>query len=142
MLGCRPGPGRIWPGGWRVRRLKLPAWGPARSSASTAHARSTTTAAAPRALRVGELDLDRATIESLAVERADGLLGFLVGRHLHEAEPSRLPRVPVGDDRGGLHRPALDEMLAQGLGCSRIRETAHIQLDRHGTSFGDGSERS
>src|SRR5262245_13754343 len=130
------------PGRSREKPTRLPARGPARSSPSATHARPAAATATPCPLRVGKLNLDRTTIESLAVVHADGLLGFLVGRHLDETEPSRLPRVTVGDDRGRLHRPTLGKMLAQGLGGSRVRETAHVQLDRHGTSFSDGSKPS
>src|SRR5215471_12199850 len=57
------------PPGWsRARRPTLPARGPARTSASAAHSGSAAaTTAAARPLRVGELNLDRATVESLAV---------------------------------------------------------------------------
>src|SRR5215510_4797369 len=83
----RAGTPRIPPGWLRAKRPALPARGPARASASAAHARPAAATAAARPLRVGKLNLDRATVESLAVEHADGLLGFLVGRHLDETEP-------------------------------------------------------
>src|SRR5436309_368776 len=96
-------PGRSEPRGAAPPRGGLPARRARRPAARWAPHAPIPAATAARTLWVRDLDLDRATVEALAVEHADGFLGVLVGGHLDEPEPPRLPGVPIRDDRGRLH---------------------------------------
>src|SRR2546422_11603678 len=112
MPNYRPGPGRARDGRGERLCAGLPATaaaaGPAATAAAAAEATATATgatapvasAACPGGLCL--LDLDGPAVEARAVEAADGLLGFLPRRHLHEAEAPRPAGVPVGHGARGL----------------------------------------
>ena len=62
---------------------------------------------------LGEIDLQRATVNLFGAHRADRLFGGLLVFHLHETETARLPGGAVGDDRGGDHRAELGKQFLQ-----------------------------
>src|SRR5437773_12204331 len=63
-----------------------------------------------------------------AVQRGNGFLRLLAGRHFHKAEPSRLPGVPVRDDFGRLHRAVMREELTQLLLGGGLEKDDHIHF--------------
>src|SRR2546427_272594 len=73
-----------------------------------------------------------AAIQARAVELADRLLGFLVRRHLDEAEAAGAARVAVRDDARGLHVAARGERFPQPVrGCGE-REASDEEFHSHG----------
>src|SRR5438309_11878160 len=70
---------------------------PAAPTESAAPRSAAASSAAAQARGLGDLDLQRAPVELLAVELLDGRIGLLGRRHLHEAESARAPGVTVHD---------------------------------------------
>src|SRR3989441_2675190 len=105
---------------------------PAAPTESAAPRSAAASSAAAQARGLGDLDLQRAPVEFLAVELLDGRIGLLGRRHLHEAESARAPGVTVHDDRGRLDGADLGEDLAQPLVRRREGQTADEELLCHG----------
>jgi len=78
------------------------------------------------ALGIRDVDLERATLEGLAVELGNRRFGLGLRGHLHEPESPRLARIPVGDDCGRLDGPVLGEEGAQALGGCGIGQTTYV----------------
>src|SRR5438552_7062971 len=89
--------------------------------------RARTTGAAWRRL----VHTDHPSIERGAVERGDGLLRLLGGRHLDEAEAPRASRLSVGHHGGRHHLAEACEGAAQALARGGKRETTDEQLHGH-----------
>jgi hypothetical protein len=92
-------------------------------------ATAATTAASARTL-LGEIDLDVAAIQRLAVERerALGAVGAVKG---HEAKAARATRLAVEDHLGLDHLAALGEEVAQARIIRGPRQTTHEHLSGH-----------
>src|SRR5437667_12268967 len=86
---------------------------------------------AARAARRGLVHADHAPVERGAVERGDGLLRLLGGRHLDEAEAPRASRLSVGHHGGRHHLAEACEGAAQALARGGKRETTDEQLHGH-----------
>src|SRR6266566_4944178 len=86
---------------------------------------------AARAARRGLVHADHAPVERGAVERGDGLLRLLGGRHLDEAEAPRASRLSVGHHGGRHHLAEAREGAAQALARGGKRETTDEQLHGH-----------
>src|SRR2546425_428314 len=111
-----------------ARRLQ----GPRIRTATVGTPARAASAATARAGALGLFDLDRAAIQARAVELADRLLGFLVRRHLDEAEAAGAARVAVRDDARGLHVAARGERFPQPVrGCGE-REASDEEFHSHG----------
>src|SRR5262249_56108986 len=81
---------------------------------------------------LGLFDLDGPTVEARTIELADRLLGFLVRRHLDEAEAARPAGVTVRHDAGGLDIAARGERLPQTV-CRRGKgEASNEEFHSHG----------
>src|SRR5947208_141208 len=102
----------------------------ARATAAAAAARTRGPRAA-RAARRGLVHADHAPVERGAVERGDGLLRLLGGRHLDEAEAPRASRLSVGHHGGRHHLAEAREGAAQALARGGKRETTDEQLHGH-----------
>src|SRR5439155_18240505 len=105
---------------------------PATAAAASVAETATATASAPSGARgTGDLDLQRPTVQVLAVELLDGLGRGLGRRHLDEAESPRLSGVAVHHHRRRLDRPGLSEHLAQSVGGRREGQTSDEKFVCH-----------
>ena len=84
-------------------------------SAAAAAAISASSASASAALDLWTrfIHIQGASANLRAVQRRDGLLSVFRTRHLHEAETTRAPGIPVGHDADPVHLPMDLEQLAQ-----------------------------
>src|SRR5512147_669945 len=76
---------------------------------------ATTAATAARALRLGFVDFDLATVERLAVHGLRGRLRLRIRGHLDEAEALALAAVAIGDQADGIDSAARSKCFAQRL---------------------------
>jgi hypothetical protein len=72
------------------------------------------------------VDDERPSTHLRTVQRRNGFLCFLSGRHFHKPESSRLTGIPIGNHFCGLHRTILGEQLTELLFGGGIGKTAHI----------------
>jgi hypothetical protein len=81
----------------------------------SAAAATTISTAAPAALDLWTrfIHIQGASANLRAVQRRDGLLSVFRTRHLHEAEATRAPGIPVGHDADPVHLPMDLEQLAK-----------------------------
>ncbi len=100
-------------------------------AARPASAAAPTLASAVDAARLGQLDLDAATIQLDAVEPRHGRVGLISRRHLDEAKAPRAAGVSVGYDAGGFDRPEAGKGLMEALAGRRKRQTPDEELDGH-----------
>src|SRR5262249_51336457 len=109
--------------------LVAPTAAPATAAVPTA---SAAPAAASFLARPGFIDRQRPTADLLAVERLNGVLGFLVAAHLHEAEALGSTRVAIHDDLRRLDRAVWGEhRLQRGIGHV-VSQIPNVQLPAHG----------
>src|SRR5262249_1265107 len=109
-------------GAWLAIAAPVPATATAAAATGTWRARR---------LRARFVDDDLAAVEAMAVEHLDGLLRFIGGHHLDEAESARLAGELVADDIDRLHGAGL---LKQGLEVFLTDlegEVTYVQLGRH-----------
>ena len=102
----------------------------AEATAATATTATTTTAATTRTL-LSDIDAQRPTFEILTIEVLDGLLGALGGRHLHEAETTRLTGHPVEHQGNLADLTAGRELLRDEIFGGVIRKVADVQTIGH-----------
>src|SRR5207245_6387657 len=112
-----------------ARAAEAAAGGPVAVGAGTAD--RTRGPRAARAARRGLVHADHAPVARGAVERGDGLLRLLGGRHLDEAEAPRASRLSVGHHGGRHHLAEAREGAAQALARGGKRETTDEQLHGH-----------
>jgi hypothetical protein len=74
-------------------------------AAATRTPKPTTATAAPIHFRTRFVDVQSPAAQLAAIERSNGLLGFIVVRHLHERKTPRSARIPVRHDTDAFHCP-------------------------------------
>jgi hypothetical protein len=83
------------------------------SAAAAATISAAASAASALDLWTRFIHIQGASANLRAVQRRDGLLSVFRTRHLHEAEATRAPGIPVGHDADPVHLPMDLEQLAQ-----------------------------
>jgi hypothetical protein len=101
---------------------------PTTTATTTAKATTTATAALLLACLVHD---ETATLEGIAVERADGILGFVGTRHGDEAEAAGATGFAIGDDAGIGHFAVGAEQLGELCVGGPPGQVADIDLRGH-----------
>lgn len=82
---------------------------------------------------------DTATVNHLAVQGSDGLLGSILQFHLHKAKATGLVCESVPNYHGGDHLAKLGENRKKSFLSGVVAEVPYINLLRHSKSFAPGS---
>src|SRR5207247_11301001 len=73
----------------------------------------------------------RAAVEARSIEPTHRLVRILRRRHLDEPEAARAPRVPIGDDAGGLDGAHRRECVPETIAGGGVGEAADEQFHGH-----------